>query len=322
MERALDRDDVPALKIKAECEKFFMKQHCIYMKKRYSKKVVIPGCIDWYAGAVYEDTCWLADRFKSDSDDEDSACDADEENEFTGSLSVPEGANVAAAGARDDNEDCNEGEEEESESTDPPNVIKAADPENKDGCDRGDLFVPEGLLTQPFHSDSSTDEESEEAQRAFVEGRYIPRSLVRDRDVGDAPLEDVVMAHRRRVTRLQAAAPVEKENNKQVSVEETGRITRLQAATLAEKENNKQVPVEETGRITRRQSAGTQQRKRDEKKTRKRKANSRASKAGPPQKRPFSFDFVSGLESDSTDDEADIARITARVNEIWKRLSL
>lgn len=269
LENSLDRQNTAAAKVAAECEKFFTRRHCKYMKKRYSKKVVVPQCICDYTKIVLEQS-QMVEKWLENNDSEE---EEDEENEFQNDK-VRENRK---------GEETGEGSEmeEKADSSSAANVEEDNTySENRESGnfqhDREDLFVPGWLLTQLFDGDSSSDEESEEAQGAFLRGTYMPKSLVRDRDIGDAPLEHVIDAHKRRVSRQQ-------------SVETRPAKTRPDGA------KNRQTCLG--------------------------KACGKKEQRAPKRKR-FSIDLFSGLESDSSDDEAEMARISAKFKDICERYSI
>ena len=211
----LDRkdDSASAEKIVAEGEKFFMRKYCKYMKIRYSKKVPIPDCAqDRIDDFLYE---WRLD--KEDSSDEDSD-GSEEENEFVYDQVVNH--QEEESGDEDGGDDGGEHEFEddlavtEQENHDPRPVDnregantrtgpddQGGPPHERDDDPNEEAACLKGLFTQPFHGDPYSDDEDEcqKTENAFIDGAYIPKSLLRDRDVGDPPIEHVVEAHRKRI---------------------------------------------------------------------------------------------------------------------------
>ena len=156
------------------------------------------------------------------------------------------------------------------------------------------------LLTQPFHGDMYSDDEEGCKQTdddAFLDGRYIPKSLLRDRDVGDPPLELVVESHKKRIKNQRKA--MEEQRNK--ASKENIPIGGSKATT-----SNKPV-VTRRGRKRRAKSSPL-----------KKKGRSRRARTS---NGSFSVDLVSGLESDSSDEEELIALMKERRRRSFEVLS-
>ena len=174
----------------------------------------------------------------------------------------------------------------------------------------GECEVPDFLLTQPFHGDSSSDEEAEEAEEAFLEGTYVPKSLLRDRDIGDAPLEMVMETHKRRVVHQRAAKLRDRAAAKQ---DRTSRY---------EKRIRKRGDVDDTSPAV--PAVKPRLPAQGKRKRRNRKGSGNSRKSAPAAKsnakKPFMFDFVSGLESDSSDGE-ELEAISRRCHEQFERIS-
>ena len=169
--------------------------------------------------------------------------------------------------------------------------------------------VPEYLLTQPFHGDSSSDEECDEAEEAFLNGDYTPKSLLRDRDIGDPPLQLVIQTHKKRVIHQRAAARRKSQhNNQQNHSKSNGRNTR----------NSRKMDhlVEPSQALLFAQG----KRKRIRKRTKNGRKSAPVKGSATANGKPFLFDFVSGLESDSSSDGEDLETISRRCNEQFARI--
>ena len=161
-------------KIAKENQRFFMRKLCKHMKKRYSLKVPVPGCVLESTENVSVTYMNIQRSFDVETDPGEES--DDEEVEFGNTESGDGGVECDAPVAFDGNR----------------------------GNDRDKLLsVPKWLMEESDVDESETDDDEPGAERAFLEGAYIPRSLLRDREVGDPPLEDVVKAHKGRVTRQQ-----------------------------------------------------------------------------------------------------------------------
>ena len=149
------------------------------------------------------------------------------------------------------------------------------------------------LLTQPFHGDSSDSDNDDclQAEDAFLKKQYIPKTLLRDRDIGDPPLEMVLETHRKRVLRGRAG---------KMSSQPGSVVAREQAT---KKRNN--IPNK------RKKQQGGDGRQ-EKKAARVSGSGSTAKGSKPTEKRGgyrFVVDLESGLEDDSSDDEIEqIAR--------------
>ena len=196
MELEAAKGGAKADKIAAETEKFFVKKVCKFMKRRYSRKVPVPECVQEQVDDTRDEWKWHLRHDEDDEDSDDDELSSSCENELVFNSSIDGGVVVEdSKGSNKPGVDCLPRE--------PPVAGPSIEPSPGHGTgDKNADWVsdpPEWLLTQPFHGDSSTDDECEDAERAFVDGCYIPKTLVRDRDTGDAPLELVVEAHKARL---------------------------------------------------------------------------------------------------------------------------
>lgn len=166
-----------------------------------------------------------------------------------------------------------------------------------------ELEVPDWLLTQPFHGDSSSDEECDEAQGAFLNGTYLPKSLLRDRDIGDPPLEMIIKTHKKRVVHQRAAKS--KKNPCSTNQNRTGH----------RQEEPKSAPS-----VARNKSEAQKGTKRKRRSRNKKPSGGRKTERKEGDKKPFLFDFVSGLESDSSSDGDDLETISRRCSEMFEKI--
>ena len=306
-------------------QKLLLKRLCKHMKKRYSKKVHVPECIIEGVAAVscqyrqleeHRDVATDSDSSSEDgerelgSDTDENPCQGtkadcdvdgtssgDEESEFLGdSIEMNHSGwrgeaspTIHEPTMREEDHSCND---EQQNNKWKPSFTQ----EDK-------IEEPYQFLTQPplraldeacrfsAHEESSTDEECEDSEQAFLEGRYIPRSMIRDRDTGDAPLEDIIESHRRRIVNQRANRAQTPKDGSGDKVVKTGKSPRKNA------------------------------RKRKRCVTGRRKQQGRSLNSGVVKSnKPFTVDHITHLESDSDSDEEEMRMISQENRRTFARI--